>query len=114
MNLKDYEELVKSLLKERSQSCNIVLVIDALNQCDPLQDAETLCTFVHEIVNENPQIRVVFSSHEQLSGVKQLKNHLEEIQVTAAAPPDSIKAFIHNELKFRQSKLEGSESIFCE
>ena len=55
MNLKDYEELVTSLLKERLQSCNIVFIIDALNQCDPLQDAEKLCTFVHDIVDENPQ-----------------------------------------------------------
>lgn len=110
--IEDYEDLVRSLLIEHSESYNIALLIDALNECDPSRGAERLCDFISEIVSKNPQVRVLFSSHEQLSGSEQLKEHLEEIEVVATAPGSVLKDFVETEIKFRQAKLKGSGSIF--
>ena len=112
MCIKDYEDLVGSLLKERSECHNIALLIDGLNECDPPRDAERLCTFIRDIVTENPQVRVLFSSHEKVSGSEQLKEHLQEVEVFGTAPGSELKDFVKTEIKFRQSELKGSGSIF--
>ena len=111
---KDYEDLVLNLLKERSESYNIALLIDGLNECDPPQDAERLCTFINDYVIKNPQVRVLFSSHEQLSVSEKLKEHIEPVIVAATAPGNELEDFVKTELKFRQAELKGSQSIFRE
>ncbi|KAF6221667.1 hypothetical protein HO133_001635 [Letharia lupina] len=111
--IKEYEDLVRDLLNERSKSYNIVLLIDALNECDPFQDAERLCAFISEIVSKNPQVWVLFSSHEQLSGSEQFKEmHLEKMEVVANAPGNALEDFVRTEIKFREDKLKDSRSIF--
>ena len=110
--IKDYEDLVSSLLNERSECHNIALLIDGLNECDPPRDAERLCSFISKIATENPQVRVLFSSHEQLSGREQLKEHLQKVQVFGTAPGSELEDFVKTEIKFRQSELKDSESIF--
>lgn len=111
--IKEYEDLVRDLLNERSKSYNIVLLIDALNECDPFQDAERLCAFISEIVSKNPQVCVLFSSHEQLSGSEQFKEmHLEKMEVVASAPGNALEDFVRTEIKFREDKLKDSRSIF--
>ena len=112
MRIKDYEDLVGSLLEERSECHNIALLIDGLNECDPPRDAERLCTFISKLVIENPQIQVLFSSHERLSGSEQLKEHLQKVEVFETAPGSELKDFVKTEIKFRQSELKDSESIF--
>lgn len=110
--IKEYEDLVRSLLSERSESHNIALLIDALNECDPSRDAERLCAFISDIVSKHPQVRVLFSSHEHLSGSEELKEHLEKMEVVATAPRNELEYFIKTEIKVRQAKLKGSGSIF--
>ena len=110
--IKEYENLVRSLFIERSKSYNIALIIDALNECDPPQDAQRLCGFISEIVSKNPQVRVLFSSHEQLSGSEKLKGHLEKVEVVAIAPGNELRDFVQTEIKFRQAELKDSGSIF--
>ena len=127
ISIRDYENLVRRLLNERSESYNIALFIDALNECDPSRDAEGLCVFISEIVSENPQVRVLFSSHEQLSGSEHLKEHLAKMEVVTPTLGDELEdsmkteikfrqaeleGFIKTEIKFRQAKLKDSESIF--
>ena len=112
IDIEDYEDLVHSLLNERSECYNIALLIDGLNECDPPQDAERLCAFMSEIVIKNPHIRVLFSSHERLSGSEKLKEHFEKVEVIATAPGSDLEDFVKTEIKFRQSELKDSESIF--
>lgn len=118
IDITEYEDLVRSLLKERSKSCNIALLIDALNEIDarneydPPQNVERLCYFLSEIVCMNPRVRVLFSSHEQLSGSEKFKENLEKVEVVKSAPKDELKDFINKEIKFRKIKLEDSNSIF--
>ncbi len=92
--IKEYEDLVRSLLGERSKSHNIALVIDALNECDPSQDAERLCAFINEIVSNHPEVQVLFSSHEQLAGSEKLKDHLQELEVVTTAPENELEYFV--------------------
>ena len=110
--IKEYENLVRSLFIERSESYNIALLIDALNECDPPEDAGRLCEFISEVVSENPQVRVLFSSHEKLLGSEHLKEHLEKLEVVAIAPGNELSDFVQTEIKFRQAKLKDSRSIF--
>lgn len=64
--IEGYEDLVRSLLNERSECYNSALLIDGLNECDASKNAELLCAFISDIVIKNPQVRVLFSSHERL------------------------------------------------
>ena len=103
---------MRSLFNERSESYNIALIIDALNQCDPPKDAERLCNFISEVVSKDPQVRVLFSSHEQLSGSEKFKEHLEKVEAVAIAPGNELRHFVQTEIKFRQAELKDSGSIF--
>lgn len=60
--IEGYEDLVRSLLNERSECYNVALLIDGLNESDPPQDSELLCALISDIVIKNPQVRVLFSS----------------------------------------------------
>ena len=114
LDVTEYEDLVRSLLTEHSKSCNIVLLIDALNECDPRSDMERVCGFLKEIVSMNPHVWILFSSHEQMSGSEKLNEYLEKpIQVVVAAPKDELKHFVEKEISFRQGQLKDSDSIFC-
>ena len=110
--IKEYEDLVHSLLSERSELYNVALLIDGLNECDPPQDAEALCAFIRDIVIKNPQLRVLFSSHEKLSGSEKLKEHIEQVKVVATAPGNELENFVKTEIKFRQAELKDSKCIF--
>ena len=109
-----YQDLVDQLLEEMSGSYNVVLVIDALNECDPPKDVERLCKFLRGLVQKHPHFWVLFSSHEHMNGVAEFQDGLEVVKVVQDGPVDGITKLVKAELSHRCKMLSQSGSLFCE
>jgi hypothetical protein len=115
--IKEWENLVFELLEQCAvMSYHIVLVIDALNECDPPEDIDLLCIFLHKIVEKYSHVSILISSHEHIPSIERLKKHMDKVRVVTNAPETEIERFIDEELRHRRTelnKLEGNKSVFC-
>ena len=114
--IKEWEELVFALLQQwLAMSYHIVLIIDALNEIDPIEDSEKLCILLTKIIEKFPAVSILLSSHENIWGKKRLRSHTVTVDIVAKAPQRDMESFIDGELEHRYTELKnlGSESIFC-
>jgi hypothetical protein len=65
-----------------------------------------------EIIQRNPRVWVLFSSHEQLSGSERFEEHLKKVEMVATVPTDELKDFTQAEISYRQAELKNSKNIF--
>ncbi|KAL1595121.1 hypothetical protein SLS60_009808 [Paraconiothyrium brasiliense] len=114
--IKEWEDLVSKLLEQCSDmSYHIVLIIDALNEIEPPEDIDHLCSFLGKIVKDNRNISVLISSHEHISSIRRLEKYIVKVDIVANAPKTEIESFIEAELEYRRielTKFGDNNSIF--
>jgi len=113
--IEDWEKLFEDLVKDSPTQSQIVIVVDALDECDSVE-AEHFLIFMMKIVKDHPNVRFLCSSHQQVR-VREISkrilqtDYVPDVEMTEAATAESMKIFITEELE--AMRAECSDSIFC-
>jgi hypothetical protein len=109
----DWKQLLQDLIDEESQTCDILFLVDALDECAETQD-EAFLDFMKGVINPNsrPGVQFLFSARQHVS-VKQYidTQALHTVEVTASCTAKDMNTFVESEVECRRSR--ASISIFC-
>ena len=114
VNIELWKELLRDLLRDDEGVSDFVFVIDALDECDPVENpvnSERLLDFMRELMQEFPNIQILCSSRQHVPVRKYI---LEEVYYpvdSLSAPNDEIQDFIGSEIDSRRNKQQ--DSVFC-
>ena len=109
-----WEEFLRDLLRDDEGVSDFVFVIDALDECDSLEepvDSEKLLDFMKELMQEFSNIQILCSSRQHVPVKKYFSDEVLYPVDALSAPNDEIQDFIRNEIESRRDEQQGS--IFC-
>ena len=109
-----WEEFLRDLLRDDEGASDFVFVIDALDECDSLEepvDSEKLLDFIRELMQKFPNIQILCSSRQHVPIKDYFSDEVLYPVDALSAPIDEIQAFIRNEIESRKDEQQGS--VFC-
>ena len=109
-----WEEFLQDLLKDDKGVSDFVFLIDALDECDPVEEpvnSEKLLEFMRDLMQEFPNIQILCSSRQHVPVGKYIPDALFYPVDALSAPNNEIQSFIRSEIDSRSKKQHGS--VFC-
>ena len=109
-----WEEFLRDLLKDDGEASDFVFIIDALDECDPVEDpvnSEKLLDFMSELMQKFPNIQILCSSRQHVPVKKYFSDEVLYPVDALSAPDVEIQNFIRSEIDNRRNKQQGS--VFC-
>lgn len=114
VDIKLWEEFLHDLLRDDEGVSDFVFVIDALDECDFVEDpehSEKLLDFMRELMHKFPNIQILCSSRQHVPVKKYFSDEVLYPVDALSAPDDEIQNFIRSEIDYRKNKQQ--DSIFC-
>lgn len=114
IDIKLWEDFLRDLLKDDEGVSDFVFVIDALDECDSLEepvDSEKLLDFMKELMQDFPNIQIICSSRLHVPVEKYIPEKMYYSVDALSAPNNEIQNFIRSEIDSRRNKQQGS--VFC-
>ena len=109
-----WEEFLRDLLRDDEGVSDFVFVIDALDECDPVEDpvnSEKLLDFMRELMQKFPNIQILCSSRQHVPVRKYISEKMYYPVDSLSAPNDEIQYFIRDKIESRRNEQQGS--VFC-
>lgn len=115
----EWEKLFKDIVAAGIKQYHFVFIVDALDECENLPEAERFLEFMSEVMRDNMNISFLCSSHQHVRIWRYFgkdnkyygQDILEELEMSEKTTAKDIEKFIDGELARR--KKGASESAFC-
>ena len=112
-DISEWEDLFKELVAEGAHEHQFVFVVDALDECLDLREAELFLNFMsNRIMRLYPNVYLLCSSHQQVRVNDYFcGERRHDVEVTPAATAHEMETFITGERARR--KGTSGDSVFC-
>lgn len=115
----EWENLFKDIVFAGTGQYHFVFVVDALDECESLPEAERFLEFMSEVMRDNRNVSFLCSSHQQVRVWRYFgkdnkyygQDILEELEISEKATSENIEKFVDGEIARREKS--ASESAFC-
>ena len=113
LDISEWEDLFKKLVDAGANEYQFVFIVDALDECLDLPQAELFLKFMsNEVMRSYPNVYLLCSSHQQVRvGNFFCTDCLHDVEVTHKATAHDMEKFIAGELVSREAT--SKDSIFC-
>ena len=113
LDIGEWEDLFKDLVQDGANEYKFVFIVDALDECLDLREAELFLNFMsNRIMSFCPNVCLLCSSHQQVRVSDYFcEERRHDVEVTPTATAHEMKNFITGERARRKST--SGDSIFC-
>lgn len=113
-----WEELCRGLIERSQQFAKLIILIDALDECSTVEDAEHFTQFMRNTLGKCLNVHFLCTSRQHINVGKYLPSKFYKHDISVEDTKIDLETFIHKEFDHRKNEQndwdEDFKCVFCE